>query len=298
MTTTPSGSPARRHVRRRPLRKRGLFSGSARGGNMAEIESPLAVDNATLNDTEAIAANATGRFVATPEGSAVAYGSLVLMALLPIFFGALRSVSCAKSKNSSDMPETITSRDAARFPIIASCTLFGLYLFFKIFSEEYINLLLSMYFFILGILALSHTLRTLKEKNRVFNEEWELQYYVVVTKDKMMCLLYDTIIATVKKYNEEIRKYLKRCQDKGLTSLEATGRRELSVEHFSELAKVTNEQDTSKSLWKCDVKEYTAVLDSLIEEYNERFADFEKYDLTLKLTFQPHQVDVSKAPDD
>ena len=32
------------------------------------------------------------------------------------------------------MPETITSRDAARFPIIASCTLFGLYLFFKVSS--------------------------------------------------------------------------------------------------------------------------------------------------------------------
>jgi hypothetical protein len=32
------------------------------------------------------------------------------------------------------MPETITSRDAARFPIIASCTLLGLYLFFKVSS--------------------------------------------------------------------------------------------------------------------------------------------------------------------
>lgn len=83
------------------------------------------------------------------------------------------------------MPETITSRDAARFPIIASCTLFGLYLFFKVswglscylslklgggvlfklcavdqvFSQEYINLLLSVYFFVLGVLALSHTMR-------------------------------------------------------------------------------------------------------------------------------------------
>lgn len=36
------------------------------------------------------------------------------------------------SQNASDMPETITGRDAARFPIIASCTLFGLYLFFKV----------------------------------------------------------------------------------------------------------------------------------------------------------------------
>ncbi|KAG8131527.1 putative Minor histocompatibility antigen H13 1 protein, partial [Naja naja] len=75
-------------------------------------------------------AGAGTRPPATPEGMALAYGSLVVMALLPIFFGALRSVTCAKGKNSSDMPETITSRDAARFPII--------------FSQEYINLLLSI----------------------------------------------------------------------------------------------------------------------------------------------------------
>lgn len=53
--------------------------------------------NATdSNGTEAL--NATAKFVATPEGTALAYGSLVFMALLPIFFGALRSVSCSKSK--------------------------------------------------------------------------------------------------------------------------------------------------------------------------------------------------------
>uniref|UniRef100_A0A8C5CHA0 Histocompatibility (minor) 13 n=1 Tax=Gadus morhua TaxID=8049 RepID=A0A8C5CHA0_GADMO len=116
-----------------------------------------------LNGTDVLNATAA-KFVATPEGTALAYGSLLFMALLPIFFGALRSVTCSKSKNSSDMPETITGRDAARFPIIASCTLFGLYLFFKVFSQEYINLLLSMYFFVLGILALAHTLSPLMAK--------------------------------------------------------------------------------------------------------------------------------------
>uniref|UniRef100_A0A672GM15 Histocompatibility (minor) 13 n=1 Tax=Salarias fasciatus TaxID=181472 RepID=A0A672GM15_SALFA len=117
---------------------------------------PMALNASDSNGTEAL--NATAKFVATPEGTALAYGSLVFMALLPIFFGALRSVTCSKSKNAADMPETITSRDAARFPIIASCTLFGLYLFFKMFSQEYINLLLSVYFFVLGVLALSHTM--------------------------------------------------------------------------------------------------------------------------------------------
>lgn len=34
----------------------------------------------------------------TPEGMAVAYGSLVIMALLPIFFGAYRSVKHHKEQ--------------------------------------------------------------------------------------------------------------------------------------------------------------------------------------------------------
>ncbi|XP_004573289.1 minor histocompatibility antigen H13 isoform X2 [Maylandia zebra] len=164
--------------------------------------------NATdSNGTEAL--NATAKFVATPEGTALAYGSLVFMALLPIFFGALRSVTCSKSKNAADMPETITSRDAARFPIIASCTLFGLYLFFKVFSQEYINLLLSVYFFVLGVLALSHTMSPLM--SRVFpasfpNKQYQLLFtqgsgeskeeivnYEFDTKN-LVCLLISSVV--------------------------------------------------------------------------------------------------------
>ncbi|CAJ1084307.1 minor histocompatibility antigen H13 isoform X2 [Xyrichtys novacula] len=138
---------------------------------------PEALNVSDSNGTESM--NATAKFVATPEGTALAYGSLVFMALLPIFFGALRSVSCSKAKNASDMPETITGRDAARFPIIASCTLFGLYLFFKVFSQEYINLLLSVYFFGLGVLALSHTMSPLM--SRIFpasfpNKQFQLLF--------------------------------------------------------------------------------------------------------------------------
>jgi minor histocompatibility antigen H13 len=42
--------------------------------------------------------NTTARIPATPEGMAVAYGSLVIMALLPIFFGAFRSVKHHKEQ--------------------------------------------------------------------------------------------------------------------------------------------------------------------------------------------------------
>ncbi|KAI1890852.1 hypothetical protein AGOR_G00157870 [Albula goreensis] len=167
----------------------------------------ILMNDTVSNGTESN--NATGKFVPTPEGTALAYGSLVFMALLPIIFGALRSISFAKSKNSSDMPETITSRDAARFPLIASCTLFGLYLFFKVFSEEYINLLLSVYFFILGILALSHTMSPFmtgvfpanfpnKQYQFLFTQgsgesKEEIVNYEFDTKD-LVCLCVSTVI--------------------------------------------------------------------------------------------------------
>ncbi|XP_048879752.1 minor histocompatibility antigen H13-like [Brienomyrus brachyistius] len=185
---------------------------------MADVEqgSALPSDALSLDGLNATVSNGTdsvnataAKFVSSPEGPALAYGSLVFMALLPIFFGALRSISCAKSKNSADMPETITSRDAARFPIIASCTLFGLYLFFKVFSQEYINLLLSMYFFVLGILALSHTMSPFM--SRVFpvnlpNRQYQLLFtqgsgegreeivnYEFDTKD-LVCLCISTVV--------------------------------------------------------------------------------------------------------
>merc|ERR1719512_213252 len=83
------------------------------------------------------------------------------MALMPIFMGAFRSITAHKeqkenSAKTGEKPETMTQKDAMMFPIIASCALFGLYIFFHIFSKEYINLLLSFYFLVLGIFALSH----------------------------------------------------------------------------------------------------------------------------------------------
>ncbi|XP_050301647.1 minor histocompatibility antigen H13 [Anthonomus grandis grandis] len=98
--------------------------------------------------------NKTGKTPSTPEGMAVAYGSIVFMAMLPIIFGSYRSVVYHKEKK----PEKMTKKDAAIFPIMASCALFALYIIFKLFSKEYINLLLTGYFFFLGVFALTHLL--------------------------------------------------------------------------------------------------------------------------------------------
>nr|BAN21195.1 signal peptide peptidase [Riptortus pedestris] len=124
------------------------------GSSMSNGESIGSIFPENVTD---IKNNSMGRLPVTTEGMAVAYGSLIIMALFPIFFGSIRSVKHHKEqKESGEKPETMTQKDAAMFPIIASAALFGLYIFFQIFSKEYINLLLTGYFFILGILALCH----------------------------------------------------------------------------------------------------------------------------------------------
>ena len=53
--------------------------------------------NSTMNDT-ASNKTLTGRAAATPEGLLLAYASLILMALLPIWFGAFKSVTFNKKQ--------------------------------------------------------------------------------------------------------------------------------------------------------------------------------------------------------
>ncbi|XP_070555809.1 minor histocompatibility antigen H13-like isoform X2 [Ptychodera flava] len=186
---------------------------------MADVEESVSETiqqiNETLNET---ATNATVRTPSTPEGMAIAYGSLVVMALVPIFFGAFRSVRYHKEQkgfssmhevdanrdpsgvnysptddryggmfgmhvveDSGETPEMMSSKDAAMFPIIASGTLLGIYIVFQIFSKEYINLLLTIYFFFLGVLALAHIISPGVRK--LLTESFpNVPYHIILTK--------------------------------------------------------------------------------------------------------------------
>jgi minor histocompatibility antigen H13 len=62
---------------------------------MADVEKEVVGHDE--NFTENVS-NTTARIPATTEGMAVAYGSLIIMALLPIFFGAFRSVKHHKEQ--------------------------------------------------------------------------------------------------------------------------------------------------------------------------------------------------------
>lgn len=128
--------------------------------NSSKMADPTSELPINIEETvREVVKNATDKPPATIEGVAIAYLSLVIMAILPIFFGSFRSVKYLKEqKDAGSRTETMSNKDALMFPIIASCALFALYIFFQFFSKEYINLLLTGYFFFLGVLALSHLL--------------------------------------------------------------------------------------------------------------------------------------------
>lgn len=71
-------------------------------------------------------------------------------------------VDPTKSKEEQSQPpvasETLTSEDAMQFPIVGSISLFSLYCAFKFFDKDTVNLLLSMYFALMGCGALTSTL--------------------------------------------------------------------------------------------------------------------------------------------
>jgi minor histocompatibility antigen H13 len=85
-------------------------------------------------------------------GILVAYVGILVMALVPIWIGSHQSLE-------QKAVETMKAKDAYMFPIVGSCVLFGLYLLFKLFSKEYINMLLTAYFLFFGVMAVAATLR-------------------------------------------------------------------------------------------------------------------------------------------
>lgn len=57
----------------------------------------------------------------------------------------------------------MSSRDAYMAPFVASGVLFGLYIVFRVFHKDYINMLLSAYFMLFGIIAIASSIRPVFE---------------------------------------------------------------------------------------------------------------------------------------
>ncbi|KAJ2354356.1 hypothetical protein GGF43_003270 [Coemansia sp. RSA 2618] len=105
-------------------------------------------------------------------GLFAAYAAIGTMAVAPIYFGSYSSLDRLKSahkkrrdhdefgefsdsEDEDEESEAVTSEDAYMFPVYGSAALFSLYVVFKYLNTEWVNLLLSAYFALLGVLALA-----------------------------------------------------------------------------------------------------------------------------------------------
>lgn len=78
--------------------------------------------------------------------------NVILTASLTVYVGCYRSVKPTPPS------ETMSNEHAMRFPLVGSAMLLSLFLLFKFLSKDLVNAVLTCYFFVLGIIALSATL--------------------------------------------------------------------------------------------------------------------------------------------
>jgi|Transcript_22261 minor histocompatibility antigen H13 len=104
-----------------------------------------------------------------PLGTALpTSANIVLTASLAVYVGSYRSVKTKagdkgdKGLDTSEMG-VMEKGDALRFPLVGSCVLLSLFLAFKFLPKEWVNRVITVYFLVLGILALAGTLTPVVE---------------------------------------------------------------------------------------------------------------------------------------
>merc|ERR1719502_1147163 len=81
------------------------------------------------------------------------YLHLLIVAPLLVWVGCQRSLLEAQKAPEDSQVETVSKKDAMQFPLIGSAVLFGLYIVVKLVKKEYLDILISIYFSVLGALS-------------------------------------------------------------------------------------------------------------------------------------------------
>lgn len=106
----------------------------------------------------------------TSNSAIIALHMLTVMnAIIPLFFDYPPNANvvvtaslavltgCVRSVKDTPPAESMTKKDAYKFPLMGSIMLFGLFLAFKFLPKDMVNLVLTLYFILLGTLGLVAT---------------------------------------------------------------------------------------------------------------------------------------------
>ena len=78
------------------------------------------------------------------------YLHLLIVAPLLVWTGCQRSLLMAQMSPEESQVETVSKKDAMKFPLIGSGVLFSLYLVVKLVKKEYLDILIACYFSVPG----------------------------------------------------------------------------------------------------------------------------------------------------
>jgi minor histocompatibility antigen H13 len=85
--------------------------------------------------------------------------NLILHSCLILYIGCHRSLNLlvpeSEGGQATAEKEMLTAADAYKFPFIGSAALFSLYVVFKYFDKDTVNLVLSLYFSVIGVITLT-----------------------------------------------------------------------------------------------------------------------------------------------
>jgi len=79
------------------------------------------------------------------------HASLICSAFLVVYIGCHRSLSGAGEDGAKKQMETMERKDALWFPIMAGCTLVGLFVLFKFLDKDLVNLLITAYVSVISV---------------------------------------------------------------------------------------------------------------------------------------------------
>jgi len=97
---------------------------------------------------------------------------------LLVYVGCLFSSKlCSEEKKEG--VETMGTKDALVFPLIGSAVLFGLYLLFKFFNDKYLNVLLHIYFTLIGAYSIGQLIEEKIIEKQPFKSLSEQQIFTI-----------------------------------------------------------------------------------------------------------------------
>jgi minor histocompatibility antigen H13 len=89
--------------------------------------------------------------------------NLICQSTLIVYIGSHRSLNLLVKEEhggaAAGEKETLSINDAYKFPLVGSCALFGLYCAFKFCDKDTVNMVISLYFCLVGVFALTGSFR-------------------------------------------------------------------------------------------------------------------------------------------